>query len=82
MDSNLLFTEYLQKPYKKGSTRVKLLSTVRLNIPPHVTGTIYKTMIEPVIYCSSVFLGDERQFCKKFQDVQDRAHKIVFGKKQ
>ena len=80
MDSNLLFTEYLQKLYKKGSTRVKLLSAVRLNISPHVAETICKTMIEPVImHCSTIFLGDERQCCKKLQDIQDRAHKIVFG---
>ena len=46
MDSNLVFTdEYLQKLYKKGSTRVKLLSAVRLNIPPHLAETIYETMI-------------------------------------
>ena len=41
MDSNLSLTEYLQKLYKKGSTRVKLLSTVRLNIPPHVVAGNY-----------------------------------------
>ena len=44
MDSNLSFTKYLHKLYKKGTTRVKLLSTVRSNISPYVAETIYKTI--------------------------------------
>ena len=79
MDSNLSFTKYLQKLYKKGSTMVKLLSTVRSNISPYVAETIYKTMVEPVImYCSTVLLGDQRQCCQKLQNIQDRAHRIAF----
>ena len=32
------------------------------------------------MYCSTIFLGDKRQYCqKKLQDIQDRARKIVFG---
>ena len=39
-------------------------------------------MIEPVLmYCSTVLLGDERQICHKLQNLQERANKIVFGKK-
>ena len=82
MDSNLSFTKYLQKLYKKGSAKVKLLSTIRSNISPYVAETIYKTMVEPVImYCSTVLLGEQRQCCKKLQSIQDRAHRIVFGNK-
>ena len=33
------------------------------------------------MYCRTVFLGDQRQCCKKLQNIQDRAHKIVFGNK-
>lgn len=82
LDDKLTFTEYLQKLYKKGSTRLKLLSTVRESISPYVAETIYCAMIEPVLmYCSAVLLGDERQCCHKLQNLQERANKIVFGKK-
>ena len=82
LDDKLTFTEYLQKLYKKGSTRLELLSTVCESISPYVAETIYCTMIEPVLmYCSAVLLGDERQCCHKLQSLQERAKKIVFGKR-
>ena len=57
LDDKLTLTEYLQKLYKKGSTRLKLLSTVRESISPYVAETIYCAMIEPVLmYCSTVLL--------------------------
>ena len=81
LDDKLTLTEYLQKLYKKGSTRLKLLSTVSESISPYVAETIYCAMIEPVLmYCSPVLLGDERQICHKLQNLQERANKIVFGK--
>ncbi|CAB3977617.1 Hypothetical predicted protein [Paramuricea clavata] len=49
LDSKLTFTEYLQKLYKKGSMRLKLLSTVCESISPYVAETIYHAMIEPVL---------------------------------
>ena len=59
-----------------------LLSTVRESISPYVAETIYCAMIEPVLmYCSAVLLGDERQCCRKLQNLQERGNKIVFGKK-
>ena len=40
-------------------------------------------MIEPVLlHCSEVYiLGDEWQSCHKLQNLQERANKIIFGKK-
>ena len=32
------------------------------------------------MYCSEVYLGDERQICHKLQNLQERANKIIFGK--
>ena len=61
---------------------MKLLSTIHSNISPYVAETIDKTMVVPVImYCSTVLLGDQRQCCQKLQNIQDRAHRIVFGHK-
>ena len=32
------------------------------------------------MYCSEVFLCDDRQICHKLQNLQERANKIIFGK--
>ena len=53
LDSKLTFTEYLQKFYKKGSTRLKPLSIVCESITSYVAETIYRAMIEPVL-CTAV----------------------------
>ena len=83
------FNKFYPKPNKPphawqlgDTTRLKLLSTVRESISQYVAETIYCAMIEPVLmYCSAVLLGDERQCCHKLQNLQERANKIVFGKK-
>ena len=83
MDKSLTYTTQIERVYKKASSRVKLLSRIRKNISPYVAETIYKVMIEPVLfYCNNVMLGISDSTAARFQDIQDRAHKVVFGKRE
>ena len=66
--------------YKEAMRRVKLLYRVRSDVSPLVAQSIYETMMQPILlYCSNLFLGDSVSSIAKFQKVQDRANKIVYG---
>ena len=54
-----------------------------MHISPYIAETIYKVMIEPVLfYCNNVMLGISDSTAARFQKIQDRAHKVVFGKRE
>ena len=83
MDKSLTYTTQTERVYKKASSRVKLLSRIRKNISLYVAETIYKVMIEPILfYCNNVILGISDSTAARFQKIQDRAHKVVFGKRE
>ena len=80
MDKSLTYVEQKEKMYKEAMRRVKLLSRIRCNVSPLVAQSIYRTMIEPIVlYCNNLFLGDSASSIEKFQKVQDRSFKIVYG---
>ena len=80
MDKSLTYVEQKEKMYKEAMGRVKLLSRIRCNVSPLVAQWIYRTMIEPIVlYYNNLFLGDCASSIEKFQKVQDRAFKIVYG---
>ena len=82
IDKSLTYTTQIERVYKKAPSRVKLLSRIRKNISAYVAETIYKVMIEPVLfYCNSVVIGISDSTAARFQKIQDRAHKVVFWKK-
>ena len=66
-----------------ASSRVKLLSRIRKTISLCVAETIYKVMLEQVLFfCNNVMLGIFDFTAARFQKIQDRAHKVVFGKRE
>ena len=72
-----------QNRAKQTIVRVKLLSRIRRNIGPYVAETIYKVMIEPVLfYCNNVMLEISDSTAARFQKIQDRTHKVVLGKRE
>ena len=80
MDKNLSFHEYLNKTLKKASSRVRMLSRIRQNIGPFTAEKIYKIMVLPVmLYCNNVLLNLSDSHKQKFEDIQNRAKKIVTG---
>ena len=83
MDKSLTYATQIERGYKKASSRVKLLSRILKNISPYVAETIYKVMIEPVLfYCNNVMLGISDSTAARFQKIQDRTHKVVCGKRE
>ena len=82
-NKSLTHTTQIERVYKKASSRVRLLSRIPKNIGLFVAETIYKVMIAPVLfYCNNVMLGISDSAAAKFQKIQDRAHKVVFGKRE
>ena len=80
MDKNLSYCEYLNKTLKKASSRVRMLSRIRQNIGPFTAEKIYKIMVLPVmLYCNNVLLNLSDSHKQKFEDIQNRAKKIVTG---
>ena len=83
LDKNLNLNDHLQKTFKKISSRIMLLSRVPQNISPHTAETIYKMMILPVmLYCSNVFVGMPQSKKQRFEAFQDRAMRIINGKRK
>ena len=79
----ITYTTQIERVYKKASSRVKLLSRICKNIGSYVAETIHKVIIEPVLfYCNNVMLGISDSTTARFQKIQDRAHKVVFGKEK
>ena len=60
---------------------MKLLAHIMPTISTHVAESIYMSMIKPILlYCHPLLLGSEI-LINRFQKVQDRAYKVVFGSK-
>ena len=78
LDNHLNLHQYFENVYKKASTRVKLLSRIHEKVSPHVTESIYKTMIRPILlYCYSLQLSLPQGVITKLQRIQDRTARIV-----
>ena len=57
-----------------------MLSRIRQNIGPFTDEKMYKIMVLPVmLYCNNVLLNLSDSHKRKFEDIQNRAKKIVTG---
>ena len=80
MDTNLTFSDHLEKTVKKATSRVKLLTRIRHNINPYTAETIYKITILPILlYCSNVFLHMAPSKKALVENIQKRALKVING---
>ena len=77
MDMNLNYNDQLEKTIKKAASRLKLLYRIRQNINPSTAETIYKMMILPMLYCSSIYLKLSTINQEKFERIQIRASKVI-----
>ncbi len=81
MDNSLSFKQQSDKVHKKGVSRVRLLAHIRSTISTHVAESTYMSMIKPILlYCHPLLLRSDTTL-NRFQKVQDRASKVVFGNK-
>ena len=62
MDKSLTYTTQIEQVYKKASSRAKLLSRIRKNISPYVAETIYKIMIEPVLFYCNITITHPQEY--------------------
>ena len=81
LDTSLNFKHHLDKMCKKATSRVKLLCRIRTFISPHVAESIYSVMIRPLLLTCDVDTLLANSIQKKLQSVQNRCHKIVYGRK-
>ena len=78
LDKNLNFAEYLEKIYKKASSRVKLHARIRHNIGPTTAQIIYKTMILNVLlYCNNIVIAAPQRYKIQIENIQSGAIKII-----
>ncbi len=81
MDNSLTFKQQSDKLFKKAMSRVRLLPLIRSTVTTHVAESIFKVMIKPILlYCHPLLLGSNTMV-NRFQKIQDRSFKIVFGEK-
>ena len=77
IDKSLTYVAHSARLYKRISSRIKLLKRIRNNLTPFAAESVYKMMIQPLMfYCSNIFLG--RLYCK-LQLLQDQAIRIIQG---
>lgn len=78
LDQHLNLNFHYNSVYNRICSRVTLLSRIRYTLPPTVTETIYKFMINPLFhYCYPLFSGLNLTWKIKFQAQQNRAKRII-----
>ena len=81
IDKTLSFKSHVHKLHKKAMSRVKLLSRIRKDVSPYIAETIYRSMIQSLLVSTETEVLTSPFMATKYQATQDRAHKIVYGKK-
>ena len=83
LDQSLNMRLHLDKVYKKASSKLKLLSRMRPLLTRSAAESVYKAVIVPgILYCSTPVLKIAETDCRKFESLQNRALKIIYGKQQ
>ena len=69
--------------YKKASSKLKLFSRMRPLLTRSATESVYKAVIVArILYCSTPALKIAKTDGRKFESLQNRAFKIIYGKQQ
>ena len=72
--------EHLRRVLKKANARVKLLSRVRDSLTVFAAKAVYNSLILPtMLYCSMPVVKVSDTMLKKFESVQYRAQKVIYG---
>ena len=80
LDPSLSLNDHIHKVCKKASSRLGLLKRVRPILTIHAALDLYKAMVQPVTtYCSTAFLFMSETNRNKFERLEKRAAKIIFG---
>ena len=80
LDPSLTLTDHVHKVCKKASSRLGLLRRIRPILTTHAALDLYKAMIQPVMtYYSTAFLYMSQTNVKKFERLEKRVAKIIFG---
>ena len=73
-------TDHFHKVCKKASSRLGLLRRIRPILTIHAALDLYKAMVQPVMtYCSTAFLSMSETNRKKFERLEKRVTKLMFG---
>jgi len=80
LDPSLSLSDHIHKACKTASSRLGLLRRIRPILTIHAALDLYKAMVQPVMtYCSTAFLSISETNRKKFERLEKRAAKIIFG---
>ena len=80
LDKHLNFNAHIDKIYRKSSSKVKLLWTVRSNLTRLAAETIFKAAIRPLLlYCHQCFTLIPQSHINKLQSIQNRAKIVCYG---
>ena len=72
--------EHLRRVLRKANARVKLLSRVRDSLSVFAAKAVYNSFILPtMLYCSTPVVKVSDTMLKKFESVQNRAQKVIYG---
>ena len=78
MDQKLLMNDNFNQVYKKASSRVRLLSSLKSNLDTKSASLVYKTMVTPLIIFNSIInLNITRTQTQKLNSLDDRARMIT-----
>ena len=78
LDNHLTLNDHISKISTKVFNRTSLLARIRPNISQYVAGSIYNTMINPILfYCYPALIALSDTNCNKLQKLKDRATKVI-----
>ena len=80
LEPKLNMNEHLQRVLRKANARVKLLSRVRDSLSVFAAKAVYNSFILPtMLYCSTPVVKVSDTMLKKFESVQNRAQRVIYG---
>ncbi len=80
LDPSLSLSDHIHKVCKKASSRLGLLRHIQPILNIHAVLDLYKAMVQPITtYYSSAFLSMSETNRKRFEWLEKRAAKIIFG---
>ena len=80
LDSTLNLNEHLRRMLRKADTKIKLLSRVRHSLSSFAAKAVHTSFILPtMLYCSTPVVKISEAMKKKFDSMQKRAQKVMYG---
>ena len=80
LEPTLNMSEHLRKVLGKANARLKLLSHVRDSLSVFAAKAVYNSFILPtMLYCSTPVVKVSDTMSKRFENLQNRAQKIIYG---